>query len=202
VTSAQRRSSRGFAGWTTREIVVAAVLAVAVGVIFWVWDLLYSSVFSAMPFPFAYAINGLWMVGGLLVPLVIRRPGSAFFGEFVAAFVSMLLVNQWGAATLFSGLVQGAGAEIVFAAFLWRRFDLPVVLLAAVGAQVPSYLLDSVLYGYWAAYSTRVVLAGWVIAVVSALVLGGLVAWGLAQALARTGVLAGFQIGNAHQRRV
>jgi energy-coupling factor transport system substrate-specific component len=202
VTCAEKRSPRGFAGWTTREIVVAAVLSVAVGVVFWVWDLLYSSVFSAMPFPLSYAVNGVWMVGGLLVPLVIRRPGSAIFGEFVAAFVSMLLVNQWGAATLLSGLVQGAGAELVFAAFLWRRFDLPVVLLAAVGAQVPSYLLDSVLYGYWTAYTTGAVLAGWVIAVVSALVLGGLVAWGLAQALARTGVLAGFPIGNAHQRRV
>jgi energy-coupling factor transport system substrate-specific component len=202
VTGAEKRGSRGFAGWTTREIVVAAVLAVAVGVIFWVWDLLYSTAFSAMPFPFSYAVNGVWMVGGLLVPLVIRRPGSALFGEFVAAFVSMLLVNQWGAATLLSGLVQGAGAEIVFAAFLWRRFDLPVVLLAAAGAQVPSYLLDSWFYGYWAAYSTRAVLAGWVIAVISALVLGGLVAWGLAQALARTGVLAGFPIGNARERRV
>jgi len=196
------RTGRGFTRWTTREIVVAAVLAVAVGVIFWVWDLLYSAAFSAIPFPLTYAVNGLWMVGGLLVPYVVRRPGAALLGEFVAAFVSMMLVNQWGAATLLSGAVQGLGAEAVFAAFRYRRFDLPTLLLAAAGAQVPSYLLDTALYGYWTAYSARAVLAGWVIAVVSAVILGGLVAWGLAEALARTGVLAGFALGNERQTRI
>ena len=63
--------------WTTRELVVAAVLAVAVGVIFWAWGLLWSSVFQLVPFPFHYAFIGIWMIGGLLVPYVVRRPGAA-----------------------------------------------------------------------------------------------------------------------------
>ena len=101
-----------FKDWTTSELVVAAVLAVAVGVIFWGWGLLWSSVFQVIPFPFSYALIGVWMVGGLLVPYVIRRPGAALIGELVAAFVSMALGNQWGVLTMASGLVQGAGAEL------------------------------------------------------------------------------------------
>lgn len=197
-----RGDARGLAGWSTRELVVGAVLAVAVGLLFWVWDLLYSAVFQTIPFPFSYVINGVWMVGGLLVPYVIRRPGAALFGEFVAAFVSMLLVNQWGAAVLLSGLFQGVGAEVVFGAFRWRRYDLSVLLLAAVGAQVFGYVLDSIYYGYFAAYSLSAVVGGLVIAVASAVVLGGLVAWVLGQALARTGVLSGFALAREGRRRI
>ena len=76
-----RRALAPFEEWTTREIVIGAVLAVVAWVIFWAWDALYSSVFQAIPFPAVYAINGMWMLGGLLVPYVIRRPGAAFFGE-------------------------------------------------------------------------------------------------------------------------
>ena len=60
-----------FKDWTTREIVVASVLAVAVGVVFWAWGLLWSSAFQAIPFPFSYALVGVWMVGGLLVSQVL-----------------------------------------------------------------------------------------------------------------------------------
>ena len=38
-----RRRTGLFKDWTTRELVVAAVLSVAVGVIFWAWGLLWSS---------------------------------------------------------------------------------------------------------------------------------------------------------------
>lgn len=183
-------------------MVVAAVLAVATGILFWVWNQLYATVFQAIPFPFSYAINGVWMVGGLLVPYIVRRPGAAFLGEFVAAFVSMLLVNQWGVVTLLSGLFQGVGAELGFAAFRWRRFDLPVLLVAAVGAQTAGYLLDSVYFGYLTAYSTAAVIAGLVIALASALLLGALVAWALGRALARTGVLASFPLGRERRRRI
>ncbi|MBC7293584.1 MAG: ECF transporter S component, partial [Thermoleophilia bacterium] len=105
-----------FKQWTTRELVVAAVLSVAVGVVFWGWGLLWSSVFQAIPFPFSYWLVGVWMIGGLLVPYVIRRPGAALLGELVAAFISMALGNQWGILTMASGLVQGVGSEAVFAA--------------------------------------------------------------------------------------
>ena len=141
------------ARWTTREIVVGAVLGVAVGVIFWAWGLLWSTAFQAVPFPVSYVVVGLWMMGGLLVPYVVRRPGAALLGELVAAFVSMLLGNQWGLATMLSGLVQGVGAELVFGAFRWRRYSLPVMLGAGALAGVSSILLDSYFYGYWQAYT-------------------------------------------------
>ena len=187
------------ARWTTREIVVGAVLGVAVGVIFWAWGLLWSTAFQAVPFPASYLLVGLWMMGGLLVPYVVRRPGAALLGELVAAFVSMLLGNQWGLATMLSGLVQGVGAELVFGAFRWRRYSLPVMLGAGALAGMLSILFDSFFYGYWQAYTGNTILVGVALVAVSGALLGGLASKLLGDALARTGVLAG--LGISRDRR-
>jgi energy-coupling factor transport system permease protein len=190
------------ARWTTREIVVAAVLAVAVGVLFWAWGLLWSTAFQAIPYlPVQYLTVGVWMIGGLLVPYVVRRPGAALLGELVAAFVSMALGNQWGGATMLSGLVEGLGAEIVFAALLWRNYSLPVMMGAGALAGVFSLVLDSFFYGYWAQFSVNMILLAAAAVALSGAVLGGYVSKLLGDALARTGVLAGLEISRARRRR-
>jgi energy-coupling factor transport system substrate-specific component len=188
------RPGRMFDDWSTLDLVVAAVLAVAVGVVFWAWDLLWATAFQAVPFPVSYALVGVWMIGGLLVPYVIRRPGAALLGEMVAAFVSMVLINQWGAAVLLSGLVQGLGAELVFGARRWKDYRLPTVLLAGAVAGACSALLDSVVYSYWSQYTGVTIVAGVVFAGASGVLLGGAVSKMLGDSLLRTGVLSGLAI--------
>ena len=197
-----RRALAPFEEWTTREIVIGAVLAVVAGVIFWAWDALYSSVFQAIPFPAVYAINGMWMMGGLLVPYVIRRPGAAFFGELVAAFVSLAIGNQWGVLVLVSGVVQGAGAELGFACFRWKKFTWLPLYLAAALAQVFGIVLDTFVYSYYATYIWANILLAGIIAVVSAVVIGGGLTQGLGGALTRTGALSGLGIGSGRAKRV
>ncbi len=191
-----------FKDWNTRELVVAAVLAVVVGVIFWGWGLLWSSAFQAVPFPASYSLVGLWMLGGLLVPYVVRRPGAALFGELVAAFVSMAMGNQWGILTMASGLVQGVGSEAVFACYRWRRFGFPTLYLAAALAGALSILLDTFVYGYYAAYTWSSIGVAAILCVISSVVLGGVLAWLLGEALARTGALSGLAIGAGRVKKV
>jgi energy-coupling factor transport system substrate-specific component len=191
-----------FKDWTTREIVVAAVLAVAVGVIFWAWGLLWSSVFQAVPFPFSYALVGVWMVGGLLVPYVIRQPGAALLGELVAAFVSMAMGNQWGILTMASGLVQGVGAEAVFAAYRWKSFTGDALYLAAALAGAFSILLDTFVYSYYATYTWSYIGIAALLCVVSSIALGGGLSQTLGALLAKTGVLSGLAGGVGGRRRV
>jgi energy-coupling factor transport system substrate-specific component len=186
--------------WTTREIVVAAVLAVAVGVIFWAWGLLWSSVFQVIPFPFSYALVGIWMIGGLLVPYVVRRPGAALLGELVAAFVSMAMGNQWGILTMASGLVQGVGAEIVFGATRWKRFTGPALYGAAAVAGAFSILLDTFVYSYYATYTWSSIGIAAILCVVGSVVLGGGLSQGLGTMLAQTGVLSGLRGGGGVKR--
>ena len=188
--------------WNTRELVVAAVLSVVVGVIFWAWGLLWSSVFQVIPFPASYVLVGVWMIGGLIVPYVVRRPGAALFGELVAAFVSMAMGNQWGILTMASGLVQGVGSEAVFAAFRWKRFTGVALYGAAALAGAFSILLDIFVYSYYATYTWGSIAVAALLCVVGSVVLGGGLSQLLGDALVKTGVLAGLGIGPGRARRV
>ncbi|MCX8032103.1 MAG: ECF transporter S component [Thermoleophilia bacterium] len=195
--------SRLFGNWKTREIVVAAVLAVACGVIFWAWGLLWTAVFEPLvPFPIHYALVGIWMMGGLLVAYVVRRPGAALLGELVAAFVSMAMGNQWGFLTMASGLVQGVGSELVFALARWRRFTGLVFYAAAGVAGAFSIVLDTFVWSYYAVYSWSSVLVAGILSVLSSLVLGGVVSQIMAKALVQTGVLSGLEISRQKAERV
>jgi energy-coupling factor transport system substrate-specific component len=117
----------------------------------------------------------------------------------VAAVVSALVGNQWGFATVWYGLVEGMGAEVVFALLLYRRFGLPAAMLAGAGAGVAVGLMDSLIYypdvlhaGGRVAYVS--------LAVVSGVIIAGLGSWALTRALARTGTLAPLASGRVAER--
>jgi len=79
------------------DIVVAAIIAVAFGVIFWAWNLLWYGPADAIPLPGRAFMYGVWLVPAVLGGLIIRKPGAAFFTETVAALVSIALGSAWEA---------------------------------------------------------------------------------------------------------
>lgn len=181
--------------WRTVDIVVAAVLAVAFGILFRAWGILWSALdptFAGFK-PAGGAIYGVWLMAGVVGALIIRKPGAAIFVELIAAVVESLLGSSWGTSTVVYGFVQGLGAELVFLLFLYRRWTLPVTALAGAVVGVGAALLDFVYY-----YSAWT--AGWKIAhlsivTASAAIAAGVVSWLLVRAIAATGVLAPFPAG-------
>jgi len=183
----------GRPGWRVVDIVVASVLAVAFGVVFWQWGVVWAPIFTGAINPLAYLVSGVWLIPGVLAMLIIRKPGAALFTEALAGAVSALLGSVWGLDTVLSGVMQGAGAEIVFAAFAYRSFGLPTALLAAAGAAVLEWLHDMLFY--WAGVAFEVQLAYGLFMLISAVGFAGLGSWLLVRALARTGVLSPFPSG-------
>lgn len=185
--------------WRVVDIVVAAVLGVAVGLLFWFWNGVGYGWFSVMdaatPGLGGFAV-GIWLIGGVIGGLVIRKPGAALLVEVVAAIVSMLLGNVWGVSTLLSGLVQGLGAELVFAALLYRRFGLGTAAFAGAAAGVAAWIFE-LFYGdspnILKTLEFNLIYLGTVI--VSGIVLAGVVGWLLVRALAKTGALSRFAAG-------
>ncbi len=188
--------------WRVVDIVVAAVLGVAAGFVFLAWNLGYQlpgSVLEAALPGLQGLVNGVWLFAGVLGGLIIRKPGAAIFTELVAAVVSALAGNQWGSFLTFeAGIVQGLGAELVLLAFLYRRWSLPVAVLAGAGAGLFGAVNDLILWypGSGAAFAT-IYLAS---SVVSGAVLAGGLSWILARALARTGALSRFAAGRESVR--
>ena len=106
---------------------MAALIAVAGGVIFWAWSQganLISAPVNAFYPPLTGLYAGGWMIPAVLGMLIIRKPGAALFCETVAATGELIMGSQYGTTVLISGILQGLGAELVFAAFLYKKFNL------------------------------------------------------------------------------
>jgi len=179
--------------WRTRDIVMAAVIGVAFGVVFWAWGLVWEgplAPLSTLALPIRDLGYAVWLIPAVLAPLIIRKPGAALFAEMVAAGVSALLGSLWGVDTLLSGFVQGAGAELIFAFTLYRVWTFPVLALAAVASAAAAWVHDWVLY--YANIDPTVQIVRGVFMAISAVVIvaGGSVA--LYRSLRTAGVLEGF----------
>ena len=182
--------------WRVVDIVVASVLAVAAGLVFVLWNIasnpLGAPLSAALP-GLQALVGGGWLFAGVLTALVIRKPGAALYGELVAAIVSALVGNQWGVLTIESGLVQGLAAELVFAAFLYRRWGLPMAVLAGAAAGLAMGINDLILWypGSTSTFALIYVVSG----VVSGALIAGALSWYVVRGLAKTGALSRFASG-------
>lgn len=202
ITSSETRPARVLR-WRVVDIVVASVVAVAAGVVFWVWGQVQNPIsgpVSAVLPGFQGLLNGPWLFAGVLTALIVRKPGAAIYGELVAAIVSALIGTQWGFATLLSGVVQGVGAEIVFAIFLYANWKVVPAILAGAGAGLAESILD-LLYWYPGAKPEFAAVYA-ITTVVSGALVAGLLSWLLVRALARTGALSRFAAGREATGRV
>ncbi len=182
-------------GWRTVDIVVGAVIAVAFGIAFLAWNWLAAATIPLFAFfpPAQAVLNGLWLLPAVLVGLIVRLPGAAFFGGFVAAAVSVVLGSVYGADALVSGLVQGIGAELGFALGLYRRWTLPFAILSGALAGLAATIHDVPIYyrgagaDIWLVYGIASLASGAIVA--------GIGGWLLVRGLVKTGVLGEFAAG-------
>ncbi|WP_045732487.1 ECF transporter S component [Pseudarthrobacter chlorophenolicus] len=182
--------------WRVVDIVVAALIAIAGGVIFWAWSqgatALSGPIKIVYP-PLSGLLAGGWMIPAVLGMLIIRKPGAAVFCETVAATGELFMGSPYGTSVLFSGFVQGLGAEIIFAIFVYRKFNLPASLLAGAAAGFFCGLNDAFApWGWNVADSGEYKLVYIVCTVVSGAIIAGALSWIATRGLARTGVLSSF----------
>ena len=196
--------SRSYLRWRIVDIVVASVIGVAAGLIFLAWNVGYLGP-KALLEPLLPGLQGLldgpWLFAGVLGGLIIRKAGAAFYVELLAAVVSALAGNQWGGfLTLEAGLVQGLGAELVFLLFFYRRWSLPVAILAGAGAALAGGINNLILW--YAGSGTAFTIIYLASTVVSGAVIAGALSWVLARGIAATGALDRFGSGREARVRV
>ncbi len=191
------------ARWRTVDIVVTAVLSVAVGVVFWAWNLVFGVLAAPLDFfpPLSAILNGVYLMPGVVAGLLVRRPGAAVFASTLAAAVSLLLGSPYGGIIVVYGLIQGLGGELGFLLTRYRSFGWGTAILAAVTAGLSTSILDLSLY-----YPVSAEYPFWLFTfpyaaftVLSSVILAGVVGLLLVRAMARTGALSSFASG---RRRV
>lgn len=190
--------------WRVVDIVVASVLGVACGFLFLAWNVGYLGP-KALLEPLLPGLQGLldgpWLIAGVLGGLIIRKAGAAIYTETIAAVVSALAGAQWGGfLTIEAGLVQGLGAELIFLLFFYRRWSLPVAILAGAGAAIAGGVNNMIL---WFAGSDATFTVIYLISTtVSGAILAGAFGWVIARAIAATGALDRFGSGREVRARV
>ena len=183
--------------WRIVDIVVASVLGVACGFVFLVWNTVGYAWFQAMDAltPGLGGIaTGIGLMGGVLGGLVIRKPGAALYVELIAAIVSTLLGSQWSISTVYSGIAQGIGVEIVLAIFLYRRFGLGVAMLGGMAAGWGAFVLELFTSGNLGK-TLQFNIIYFITLSISGAILAGAVGFFVVKALAKTGALDRFAVG-------
>jgi energy-coupling factor transport system substrate-specific component len=182
--------------WRTIDIVIASIVAVAFGVIFWAWNLLWNGPLSGVTPPARCVIYGMWLVPAVLGALIVRKPGAAFYTLTIASLVSVAIGTSWGWTLVVQGPLEALGAELIFAVFAYKLYSLPVAMLAGATAGVVASVYDAFVWypGYsWATFRIPYIL----VTAASSLVIAGLGSVLLVRALAQTGVLDRFPAGRA-----
>ncbi len=179
--------------WKMREIVVMAALAVVFGIVYLAF-LPVGSILAGAFGPIGWdVIFGIWFIVSVIAAYIIRKPGAAFLSETIAATVEVMLGNMVGPMLIVSGMIQGLGAEAAFAATRYKRYSLPVLIAAGMGASLFSFAWGFFVSGF-AAYSAGMLLAMFAVRLASGALLAGVLGKWVADALHRTGALRSFAI--------
>jgi energy-coupling factor transport system substrate-specific component len=175
-------------GLKLTDILITIVIAAVFGVIYRVWGPMYDILkpFGLHAEQLSY---GMWFMAATFAFLVIRKPGVALLAEVAAATIEALFGGSWGVSTLVYGLLQGLGAELIFALFLYRRANVGVTILASFASAVLSLLVD-----YYYGYIDQLTFWNYCLFIglrlLGSALIAGVFAYYLAGALARTGVLS------------
>jgi energy-coupling factor transport system substrate-specific component len=169
------------------------VFAIVCGGLYRVWDLVYD-LLPGTAYAAQAATTGLWMIAGVIVPYIVRRPGAALLAELIAAAIENMLGGQWGLSNMVSGLIQGIGSELVFLFFAYRRFNLLTCVLSGALASFAGVVQWYFQYG-GDSMSAWVIFEYTVVALVSGAILGGWLPKSIGDALKRAGALRRFAIG-------
>lgn len=188
--------------WTLKDVIFVTMLCVVFGVVYLGGVYLASFIGTALaPMGLSMIGNelvfGVWFMAATLAAYIIQKPTVAVAAEVLSALIEVLMGNMYGPIVIVSGIVQGAGAEIAFAAFRYRRFDGRTMYLAAAGCCVTSFLWSFVRSGY-GKLSLGLLAVCFLIRLVSSLLFSGLLCRRMGDALAKTGLLKGYALGRGN----
>lgn len=185
--------------WELKDVIMMAILGV-------VFAAVYLAIFqgglalstaltpaglSAFGFEIIY---GVWFMAATLAAYIIRKPGVALITELLAAAVELLMGNSGGLTVVLTGLIQGAGAELAFAIFRYKKWNLLSMSLAGILSALFIFCYE-LYYLNYIALAPSLLIAQLAVRFVSAVVFSGVICKLAGDGLAKTGVVKSYAIG-------
>ncbi|WP_206079744.1 ECF transporter S component [Propioniciclava coleopterorum] len=200
-------AARGTRALPLRDIVLMVMLGVVFGFLYWVlvqaWNLLAVLMGPAGDLA-QHVLLGGWLIVAPIAVAIIRRPFVGIIAEVIASVVEVVFLGSpVGPLLMVAAAIQGAGSELPFALgryrrFGWARFAVSGLLGAGFVFCFSAFRFDWFGQDIW---PLRLALQ-----LASGVVLGGLLARVVVDALRATGVLDQFTaarggVGVPAQRR-
>lgn len=131
---------------------------------------------------------GIWYMAAIITTYLIRKPVVGIVTEVIAALIEVLLGNMFGVMVLISAFIQGVGVEIPFALTKYKNYSYKVTMMSALSATILSFIWTGFRSNYLA-MDWRIVLAIFVIRLLSALFFTGYVSKVICDKLDDAGIL-------------
>lgn len=142
-----------------------------------------------------HVIFGGWLLVAPIVVAIVRRPGSGVVAEVLASVVEFVFLGSpVGPTLMIAAAIQGAGSELPFLLTRYRRFGWWVFAVSGLLGASLVFFYTAFRMGW---YGQDILWLRLAMQVVSGVILGGLLAKVIVDALARTGVVDNFAIGRA-----
>ena len=185
--------------WELKDVIMMAILGV-------VFAAVYMAVFqgglaistaltplglSSFGFEIIY---GVWFMAATLAAYIIRKPGVALVTEVLASAIELLMGNSGGLTVVLTGIIQGTGAEVVFALFRYKKWTLGSLTLGAMLSAVFIFCYE-LYYLNYIALAPGLLAGQLAVRLVSAFVFSGLICKLAGDGLAKTGVVKSYAIG-------
>ncbi|MBN2461443.1 MAG: ECF transporter S component [Candidatus Cloacimonetes bacterium] len=178
---------------TISEIVFIAVVATAMGIFWWAYTFIYDLLKPVLyPLVLENLLTGIWLMGALFFPYIIRKPGSAILGEMIAAFIQGFIA-RWGITSLIWGAAQAIPVEFFFLLLRYKSWNYFTMCVAGIVSAMASFVL-SFFWEQWFLKPDYYVYRQYLSFLISGILLAGLLSKWLADGLKKTGILNQFEI--------
>ena len=178
---------------TLRDYLLMSLIAVVFGIVFLLAVYAGAALTTALT-PLGLGVlgyepfYGIWYMAAIITTYLIRKPVVGIVTEVIAALIEVLLGNMFGVMVLISAFIQGVGVEIPFALTKYKNYSYKVTMLSALSATILSFIWTGFRSNYLA-MDWRIVLAIFVIRLLSALFFTGYVSKVICDKLDDAGIL-------------
>jgi energy-coupling factor transport system substrate-specific component len=197
-TSPSQARSGGLAGWRTRDILVLAILSLVFGIAM----IFISTIYGVLSAIFSHALAGallasLFVIPGLATPYILRRPGAAFLGQVLLAFVKLPFDPVgWTSLTIY--IFLGILYELPFLVTRYRSYNLLTLICGGIFANLAVLIIVGLVAGGFN-IAIGLIITSFVLVIVSGVV-GPWLARLLADTIIKTGVLSRYAVSEQQKQ--
>ena len=182
--------------WELKDLVLMVVMGVVFGFLYWAlvqaWNGLAIVMGPAGDLAQHFLLGG-WLLVAPVVVAIVRRAFAGVIAEVLASVIEVIFLGSpVGPLLLIAAAIQGAGSEVPFALTRYRSYGWLAFAFSGVLGAGLVFFYSAFRFGW---YGQDLFFLRLVIQLLSGLILGGLLAKVIVEALAKTGVVDNFAIG-------